>query len=704
MIVSRLPADSSFRAGVMPRLSRFMWTLTVSRRIYLVVGLCLAIGAGLTTTLLARQAALDTAYSQIINGPIRARRIGTTTQLRFKTQVQEWKNVLLRGSKTDAREKYVGAFHAEGATVHLYADSLRTAVAGDTAATRLVDAFGTALTKLDQDYDAALTVFVAGRGLEPSVADSMVKGRDRAPNDLLTELNTHLGARAAAVSAAEPVEVARERQRLALVTAVLFAAAALASVAAVRRITRPLAELVRGAEQVARGVVDVDIAYNARDQIGELADTFRTVIASQRALAASAGALAAGDVDSEVVVRGDDDQLGLAMRDLRGTVRGLHAETTVLTAAAAAGDLSKRGDARRFRGAFAGLVEGLNATLDAVTAPMQETTSVLERLAARDLTGRVEGAYAGDHARVKDALNSALAALGTALEEVSTSSEQVSAAGAQIAGGSESLAGRASRQAATLEEIAASVHELTSMAESTSANAQEARGLSTDTQVGVQNGAATMRELATALTDIKTAADQTARIVRTIDEIAFQTNLLALNAAVEAARAGDAGRGFAVVAEEVRALAQRSAQAARETAALIDDSVQRVNGGVTLGQRVATEFDDVTRRVARTAEVVAEIAAAAEQQTTGVRQITTAVGELNAGTQETAANAEESASAATELSAQAERLQEVVGEFRLRDCSATVPVRQAPAPASHLDALSTPPRPAERRARSLAYT
>jgi methyl-accepting chemotaxis protein len=341
--------------------------------------------------------------------------------------------------------------------------------------------------------------------------------------------------------------------------------------------------------------------------------------------------------------------------------------TSGIVEAARAGDLSTRAELDGLDGAYRALVVGLNDTLEAVVVPMRESTAVLERLAVRDLSTRVRGQYAGDHARVQQALNAALDALDGALREVRASSEQVAAAGGQIAGGSQSLAQGASEQAAGLEEIAASITELNAMAERTSLNAREADGLARETQIGAGEGAARMQELGTALTAIERSADQTARIVRTIDEIAFQTNLLALNAAVEAARAGDAGRGFAVVAEEVRALALRSAEAARNTASLIEESVKQAASGVALGQRVSTEFDEVSRRVTRTSAVVAEIAAAAAQQTDGIRQITGAVNEMNGVTQQTAANAEESASAAAELASQAERMQSVVGAFALAE-------------------------------------
>jgi methyl-accepting chemotaxis protein len=208
-----------------------------------------------------------------------------------------------------------------------------------------------------------------------------------------------------------------------------------------------------------------------------------------------------------------------------------------------------------------------------------------------------------------------------------------------------------------------------------------------------------MQKLSAAMDAIKKSADATAKIVKTIDEIAFQTNLLALNAAVEAARAGDAGKGFAVVAEEVRNLAMRSAEAAKNTANLIEESVRNADGGVQINEDVSRNLQEIRDQIKKVSDVMAEIAAASEQQSQGVDQITTAVEQMNTVTQQTAANAEESASAAQELSAQAEEMLGMVSHFKLTNSGETARRPPTPAPARPVDAgksISPAPKAAAR--------
>jgi methyl-accepting chemotaxis protein len=215
--------------------------------------------------------------------------------------------------------------------------------------------------------------------------------------------------------------------------------------------------------------------------------------------------------------------------------------------------------------------------------------------------------------------------------------------------------------------VSASLQELASMAKVSSGNADEARGMAATARDRVTKGVSSMKHLSDAIGRIKATSDQTAKIVKTIDEIAFQTNLLALNAAVEAARAGDAGRGFAVVAEEVRALALRSAEAARTTADQIEESVKNATAGVTLNGEVLARLDEINAEVERVSNVMGEIAAAGVQQADGISQITEAVTQMNSVTQQVAASAEESASASVELESQAQSMQALADSFVLDD-------------------------------------
>jgi methyl-accepting chemotaxis protein len=352
---------------------------------------------------------------------------------------------------------------------------------------------------------------------------------------------------------------------------------------------------------------------------------------------------------------------------VRAILRDLTTETGTLVQAARDGKLGERGDARKFRGTYRELVEGINATLDAVVDPINEAATVLERVAEKDLTARVVGDYRGDHARIKEALNGALDDLGEALAQVSAAAGQVGAASEQINYGSQTLAQSASDQASSLEEVSSSLQEMSSMSKQNSANSQEANSLAEAARGATQRGMASMGRLSEAVERIKSSADHTAKIIKTIDEIAFQTNLLALNAAVEAARAGEAGKGFAVVAEEVRNLAMRSAEAARNTSELIEGSVKNAEEGVELNREVLRNLDEISGQVNKVREVMAEIAAASEQQTQGVDQINLAVEQMNGLTQASAANSEESASAAEELSSQAAVMLSLVRQFQLEE-------------------------------------
>jgi methyl-accepting chemotaxis protein len=212
-------------------------------------------------------------------------------------------------------------------------------------------------------------------------------------------------------------------------------------------------------------------------------------------------------------------------------------------------------------------------TLDAVIDPINEAAQALEQLANYNLTARMTGNYNGDLAKIKDSLNATATALHDSMAQVAEAADQVSSASTQIASSSQQVAEGTSEQASALEETSSALEEMAGMTKQNADNTQQAKGLAETTRAAANKGASAMGNMLSSMSKIKSAAEGTAAIIKDINEIAFQTNLLALNAAVEAARAGDAGRGFAVVAEEVRNLAGRAKEAAKNTEGLIKESV-----------------------------------------------------------------------------------------------------------------------------------
>jgi len=274
-------------------------------------------------------------------------------------------------------------------------------------------------------------------------------------------------------------------------------------------------------------------------------------------------------------------------------------------------------------------------------------------------------------------LNRTLRSLG---ETLGSGAAQVTSASSQVSSSSQSLAQGASEQAASLEETSSSLEEMAGMTNRNAESANKASELAKQARSAADTGAADMQAMSGAMGDIKSSSDEIAKIIKTIDEIAFQTNILALNAAVEAARAGEAGMGFAVVAEEVRALAQRSAQAARETADKIEGAITKTAQGVEISEKVGRSLTEIVEKVRQVDQLVAEVSTASREQSQGVTQITSAVAQMDKVVQSNAAAAEEGASAAEELNAQSYSLQEAVSELlRLVGSTNASGVLKAPA-------------------------
>jgi methyl-accepting chemotaxis protein len=253
-------------------------------------------------------------------------------------------------------------------------------------------------------------------------------------------------------------------------------------------------------------------------------------------------------------------------------------------------------------------------------------------------------------------LNRISAAAGEGAANIATAAGQVASSAQGVAQGSQ-------EQAASIEETSSSLEELASMTKQNADNTKTVAHLMEEAKTLVGKAARGSEQMDTAMKDIKSASDQTSKIIKTIDEIAFQTNLLALNAAVEAARAGEAGKGFAVVAEEVRNLAMRAAEAAKNTGSLIEENVNRVAGGVQIVDGLKTALAEVTTSSGKVSNLVNEIAAASDEQSKGIEQINVAVTQMNTVTQQNSANAEESASASEEMAGQAESLNDLVREL-----------------------------------------
>ncbi|MCS0608781.1 methyl-accepting chemotaxis protein [Massilia solisilvae] len=301
-----------------------------------------------------------------------------------------------------------------------------------------------------------------------------------------------------------------------------------------------------------------------------------------------------------------------------------------------------------------------------IVNPLNEAVRIADSVAAGDLTERIEVTSKDETGRLMQALKDMNEGLATIVGQVRAGTDTIATAAGQIAAGNVDLSARTEHQASSLEETASSMEELTSTVKQNAENARQANVLAVSASEVAGKGGAVVAEVVQTMGAINESARQIVDIIAVIDGIAFQTNILALNAAVEAARAGEQGRGFAVVAGEVRSLAQRSAAAAKEIKALIDDSVDKIRAGSTLVDQAGDTMADIVQGVSRVTDIMAEISAASQEQTAGIEQVNKAISQMDQATQQNAALVEQATAAAQALRDESDRLARAVDTFRLQ--------------------------------------
>ena len=405
-----------------------------------------------------------------------------------------------------------------------------------------------------------------------------------------------------------------------------------------------------------------------------LADTINTVIMRVHSVEKGFTAVTKGDMSmlkhfEKLGTRSENDIINAAGRNLMQTIQSLIDDSNRLSQAAINGELDVRGDENKYEGGYRQIIQGMNRTMEAVAAPMIESFTVLHDFNQGDLTVEMTGEYQGEYNHLKDSINETIAAFNSAFGQINIAANQLSANSNQVSTASQSLSQGATEQASSIEELTSSISEVAAHVRENAENSKKANEITVKVQSDAENGNGQMSQMLSSMQAIDVGSTNISKIIKVIDAIAFQTNILSLNAAVEAARAGQAGKGFAVVADEVRNLAAKSADAAKETTALIEDNISKVKIGTKIANDTASELGKIVEGIKKSASFINNIAGASNQQATAISQISTGIEQISTVVQSNSATAEESAASSEELSGQAESLKHLVSQFKLKNSS-----------------------------------